>query len=94
MSYKTCPDWPRLMELAPALQFKHLSVPDAQLPFDVLSRIPQLQLSALEICCDLDHHVFFADHTHPDVVAALVGTHWFEVQEWATSGPGAGANAA
>ena len=94
MSYKTCPDWPMLMELAPELQFKHMSVSDAQLPFDVLSRIPQMQLSELEICCDLEHHVFFAQHTHPDVVAALAGTHWFEVGEWATSGPGAGANAA
>ena len=26
MSYKTCPDWPALMELAPDLQFKHMSV--------------------------------------------------------------------
>lgn len=94
MSYKTCPDWPTLMELAPELQFKHMSVSDAQLPFDVLSRIPQMQLSELEICCDLEHHVFFAAHTHPDVVAALAGTHWFEVGEWATSGPGTGANAA
>ena len=32
MSYKTCPDWPELMELAPDLQFKHISVADAQLP--------------------------------------------------------------
>ena len=24
------------------------------------------------------------------VVAALAGTHWFEVNEWATTGPGAG----
>ena len=36
MSYKTCPEWPELMELAPDLQFKHISVADAQLPFDVL----------------------------------------------------------
>ena len=25
MSYKTCPDWPELMELAPDLQFKHIT---------------------------------------------------------------------
>ena len=37
MSYKTCPEWPDLMEFAPGLQFKHMSVADAQLPFDVLS---------------------------------------------------------
>ncbi|MBM3678766.1 MAG: hypothetical protein FJW96_12950 [Actinobacteria bacterium] len=94
MSYKTCPDWPHLMEIAPDLQFKHMSVPDAQLPFDVLARIPQIQLAELEICCDLEKHVFYAAHTHPDVAAALEGTHWFEVQEWATLGPGTGATAA
>ena len=33
MSYKTCPDWPALMELAPDLQFKHMTVREAQLPF-------------------------------------------------------------
>ena len=32
MSYKTCPDWPQLMEIAPELQFKHMTVADAQLP--------------------------------------------------------------
>ena len=40
MSYKTCPEWPELMELAPRLQFKHMSVRDVQLPFDVVARIP------------------------------------------------------
>ena len=40
MSYKTCPDWPELMELAPDLQFKHMSVSDAQLPFDVVAKHP------------------------------------------------------
>lgn len=94
MSYKTCPEWPELMELAPDLQFKHMSVRDAQLPFDVLARVPQVSLDELEICCDVEHHVYNQDHTHPDVAVALVGTHWFEVHEWATSGPGAGAHAA
>ncbi len=85
MSYKTCPDWPTLMELAPDLQFKHMAVTDAQLPFDVIARIPHRALAELELCCDLDHHVFYAPHTHPDVVAALAGTHWFDVREWADS---------
>lgn len=89
MSYKTCPEWPALMELAPALQFKHLTVRDAQLPFEVVTRIPaELSLDEIEICCDLDRHVVNAAHTHPAVVTALEGTHWFEVHEWATSGPG------
>ena len=90
MSYKTCPDWPELMELAPALQFKHVSVRDAQLPFDVLARLPQVSLDDVEMCCDTEHHVFHAAHTDPAVVAALAGTHWFDVREWATSGPGSG----
>lgn len=94
MSYKTCPDWPALMERAPDLQFKHMTVRDLQLPFDILGRIEHLSLDELEICCDADHHVFYAAHTHPDVSVALEGTHWFEVDEWATSGPGAGAHAA
>jgi hypothetical protein len=89
MSYKTCPDWPQLMELAPELQFKHISVADAQLPFEVLATVSHVSLGEVEICCDLDHHVYNADHTDPEVCAALVGTHWFEVHEWATSGPGA-----
>lgn len=94
MSYKTCPEWPELMELAPQLQFKHISVADAQLPFDVLSRISHVSLGEIEICCDLDHHVFNRVHTDPEVTAALVGTHWFEVHEWATTGPGASSHAA
>ena len=91
MSYKTCADWPQLMELAPDLQFKHLVVRDAQLPFDIVTRLPpDLSLDELELCCDLDHHVFNPAHTHPAVVEALHGTHWFDVNEWATTGPGAG----
>jgi hypothetical protein len=92
MSYKTCPDWPALMELAPDLQFKHMTVRDAQLPFEVVGKIPSsLSLEEVEICCDVEHHVVNAAHTHQDVVAALEGTHWFEVNEWATTGPGADA---
>lgn len=94
MSYKTCPDWPTLMELAPDLQFKHMTVREAQLPFEVVSQLPaELSLDEIEICCDVEHHVVHAGHSHPAVVAALVGTHWFEVREWATSGPGASAGA-
>ncbi len=94
MSYKTCPDWPELMELAPDLQFKHITVADAQLPFDVLSKISHVSLGEVELCCDLEHHVYYAQHTDTEVAQALVGTHWFEVHEWATSGPGASSHAA
>jgi hypothetical protein len=88
VSARTCPDWPKLMELDPDLQFKHYTVSEAQLPADALSRIPHMSLDEVEICCDLEHHVLNPEHTDPEVVAALRGTHWFDVHEWATSGPG------
>ena len=88
MSARTCPDWPKLMELDPDLQFKHYTVAEAQLPADALARIPHISLDEVEICCDLEHHVLNPEHTDAEVVAALRGTHWFDVQEWATSGPG------
>lgn len=89
MTARTCPDWPQLMELDPDLQFKHYTVAEAQLPAEALARIPHVSLTEVEICCDLEHHVVNAGHTDPDVCEALRGTHWFELQEWATSGPGA-----
>jgi hypothetical protein len=83
------------MELAPDLQFKHMTVHEAQLPFEVVAKIPEtVSLDEVEICCDLDHHVVNAAHTHADVVTALEGTHWYEVQEWSSSGPGANSGAA
>jgi hypothetical protein len=88
MSSRTCPDWPLLMELAPDLQFKHYTVAEAQLPFEALTKIQQMSLSEVSICCDREHHVFYAEHTEPEVAKALRDTHWFEVREWATSGPG------
>ena len=89
MSARTCPDWPRLMEVDPDLQFKHYAVSEAQLPGETLSRISHVSLDQIEICCDIEHHVFNAEHTDPQVTEALKGTHWFELEEWATSGPGA-----
>jgi hypothetical protein len=77
------------MELAPDLQFKHYTVAEAQLPFEVLAKIPQVSLSDVAICCDLEHHVFFAEHTEPKVAEALRSTHWFDVREWTSTGPGA-----
>jgi len=93
MSYKTCPDWPDLMELAPVLQFKHMTVHEAQLPFDIVARLPaDRTLEELEICCDLEHHVVNPAHTDECVVTALEGSHWFDVKEWSTTGPGTGSN--
>ena len=88
MTARTCPDWPSLMELASDLQFKHYTVAEAQLPADALARISHVSLGDLEICCDLDHHVFNAEHTNPEVCAALKESHWFDLREWATAGPG------
>ena len=88
MSSRTCPDWPMLMELAPDLQFKHYTVAEAQLPVDVLTTVTHVTLGDVAICCDLEHHVFYAEHTEPDVAAALRETHWFEVRDYAGRGPG------
>ena len=91
MSSRTCPDWPLLMELAPDLQFKHYTVGEAKLPAEALMLVKDMTMNALAICCDLDHHVFYAKHTEPSVAEALRATHWYELQEWASRGPGASA---
>ena len=88
MSSRTCPDWPRLMEIAPELQFKHYTVAEAKLPSEVLVSIPDVSLSDVAICCDLERHVFYATHTDPNVAEALRETHWYELSEWSTSGQG------
>ncbi|HEY1564481.1 MAG TPA: hypothetical protein VGF72_07355 [Gaiellaceae bacterium] len=90
MSSRTCPDWPELMEIAPELQFKHYTVAEARLPADALMHIPEVLLSDVAICCDLERHVFWAEHTEPKVADALRSSHWFEVRDWVTAGrPGA-----
>jgi hypothetical protein len=85
---RSCPDWPDLMEIAPDLHFRHFTVAEAQLPAEALMKIPEVLLGTVEICADLDHHVFLARHTDPRVAEALRDTHWYELSEWATSGPG------
>jgi hypothetical protein len=90
VSSRSCPDWPELMEVAPELQFKHYTVAEARLPADALMHVPDVQLSEVAICCDLDRHVFYAGHTDENVAEALRATHWFEVREWISAGrPGA-----
>jgi hypothetical protein len=78
-----------LMELAPDLQFKHYTVAEARLPADALVLIPQASFDAVAICCDLECNVFYAGHTDPAVAEALRASHWFDLDEWRTSGPGA-----
>jgi hypothetical protein len=89
MTSRACPDWPLLMELAPDLQFKHYTVAEARLPAEVVMGLPDVSLDEVEVCCDLDRHVFYGGHTDPGVAEALRASHWYEVREWATSGPGA-----
>jgi hypothetical protein len=90
VSSRTCPDWPELMEIAPELQFKHYTVAEARLPADALMHIPEIALSEVAICCDLERHVFWAEHTEPKVADALRSSHWFEVRDWVAAGrPGA-----
>ncbi|HKI92155.1 MAG TPA: hypothetical protein VJ986_07620 [Gaiellaceae bacterium] len=86
MSTRSCPDWPELMELAPELQFKHYTVAETRLPAEALMRIPDLPLSTVAICCDLDRHVFYAEHTDERVAEALRSTHWFDVRDWIAAG--------
>jgi hypothetical protein len=88
MSSRTCPDWPELTEIAPDLQFKHYTVAEARLPAESLVDLDNFPLEAVAICCDLDKNVFYAGHTDPRVAEALRATHWYEVHEWTTSGPG------
>jgi hypothetical protein len=88
MSSRTCPDWPTLMELAPDLQFKHYTVAEAKLPADALVNIPELSLDQVAICCDLERNVFNPAHTDATVAEALRASHWFDLNEWRTTGPG------
>jgi hypothetical protein len=82
-----------LMEIAPDLQFKHYTVAEAKLPAEALVAL-HVSLDEVAICCDIDKHVYYAGHTDPKVVAALRASHWFDLTEWTTTGPGAGAGRA
>ena len=77
------------MNVAPDLQFKHYTVAEARLPAEALGNLQGVPLQAVAICADLDHNVFNPQHTDPKVAEALRDTHWFDLREWATSGPGA-----
>ena len=88
MSSRTCPDWPQLTEIAPDLQFKHYTVAEAKLPAEALVELAAFPLEAVAICADLEKNVFYATHTDPKVAEALRATHWYDLREWSTSGPG------
>jgi hypothetical protein len=87
VSTRSCPDWPMLLEIAPDLHFKHYTVAEAELPAEVLINIPDVPREAIAICADLEHNVFNPTHTDAKIVAALQDTHWYDLNEWARSGP-------
>jgi hypothetical protein len=92
VSSRTCPDWPALTEVAPDLQFKHYTVAEARLPAEALVNLPDIPMEAVAICADLDKNVFNATHTDPKIAEALQETHWFDLREWTTTGPGSAEN--
>jgi hypothetical protein len=79
------------MEIAPELQFKHYTMREAQsqLPTDALIHLDVVLSDEEAICCDLENHVFNADHTETHVAEALRASHWFDLREWATRSQGA-----
>jgi hypothetical protein len=79
------------MEIAPDLHFRHCTLGEVQLPHDAFVRIDGITLATVAVCCDLESHVYYAEHTDPRVVAALQRTHWIDLREWAegTVSPGA-----
>ena len=87
MSTRTCPDWPTLLEIAPDLHFKHYTIAEARLPGEILVNLPDVPREAVALCADLEHNVYNGAHTDPRVAAALVDTYWYELREWARSGP-------
>ncbi len=87
MSTRTCPDWPALREIAPDLHFKHYTIAEAHLPGEILVNLADVPREAVALCADLDHNVYNGAHTDPKVAAALVDTYWYELGEWARSGP-------
>ena len=87
MTTRTCPDWPRLMEIAPDLQFKHYTVAEAHLPHGGarprgrgVARLDRdlLRPRAPRVLCRA--------HRSPGR-RALRGTHWFGLEEWASTAP-------
>jgi len=78
------------MEIAPDLQFMHYTVAEAKLPAEVLANLQDVSLQMVAICCDLERHVFNAEHTDPKVADALRATPWYDLRESPSPGPGDG----
>ena len=69
------------MEIAPDLQFRHLTLGEAHLPVDAFVQLEGVDPDEVVICCDLDAHVFNSEHTDSRIVGALACTHWIDVRE-------------
>jgi hypothetical protein len=69
------------MEVAPDLQFMHYTLAEVQLPVDAFVQLEGVEANEVNVCCDLEAHVFNPEHTDPRIVEALRGTHWLEVRE-------------
>ena len=91
MTTRSCPDWPALLDVAPDLHFKHYTVSEAHLPAEALASLSEVSLDSIEICADLDHNVFNPEHTDELVAESLRATHWYDLREWVSSGPGSSA---
>ena len=53
---------------------------------------PRSRCDSIEICCDIDKHVFNAEHTDEKVADALRESHWYDLREWTATGPGSAAS--
>ena len=69
------------MEIAPDLQFRHVTLGEARLPVDAFVQLAGIGADEVVLCCDLDAHVFNPEHTDARVAEALGGTHWIDVRE-------------
>jgi hypothetical protein len=73
------------MEVAPDVQFRHFTLAEVQLPVDAFVQLEGVDADTVCVCCDLDAHIFNAEHTDPRIVEALRGTHWIDVREMTTT---------
>ena len=67
MSYKTCPDWPDAdgARARPPVQAHDRCARRSSRSRSSRSSPPSCSLDEIEICCDVEHHVVHAGHTHP-----------------------------
>jgi hypothetical protein len=72
------------MEIAPELQFKHYRASEVGIPTGAMIRLSGVVLADVDVCCDLEHHVYNAEHTDPQVGSALAETDWQELGQWTT----------